>query len=1633
MTIAQESNPHELLIDLLTYVEQVEKLNQQPAREIPADAMLGHQADIQQLPGVRLDVAGSWLSLARLKKTLPPAPSAEIVAWISIFDDPRRRPELKEGAPSFLNTPSSLDDRDHRRPSRPLKDAFEAYVEGAWTEWADAEREARDSRKLYDKVFLLHQSISQDSAEAPVELVWGVGMAAWQVGKTKIRHPLISQACSISVDPNDFTISISPASAPPRLEVDCYAEDHPGAVKRLEALWSKVFGSGSDEPRELNPFDEKSFGEMLRLAVAEICSSGSYDNAAKQPPPLGPSLAVSSSWALFTRKRGDHFLMMDLERLKALIEKRRVEGLALPDALRAFVTKGADEVSLRDEANFRGLSSSSVQDGVRDLYFPMPYNQEQVAIAQQLEFRSGVVVQGPPGTGKTHTIANIVCHYLAQGKKVLVTAKGETALSVLRDKIPESIKPLCVALLTSEKDGAKQFERSVGIIASEVASLSVPKAEMEIAEAEALIDATHASIIALDEQISEFALARLAIVEVGAKRMRLEEVARMLAEKPGALWIEHSAMPGDEGVMFSDDDIFHVGQARIAAGDDIGSLGEELPPAGLLPSMSSMGVLHADLQEMGRLRNSWGAAKGFQRSDARNIPKMSELSADVASLARAKEEIASAGAGWVARFEQLCIDSLARDSLGAVGGALAIAANAIEVEGRRQELMMAAAAIPAQAELDADFLAALDRLAAGGKAFSLPWIFGSAKVKDLIARSTVARVRPSCKDDWAKVAAHARMRLDARRCVARWNALAEDIGAPKLPETDLERSGKRMASLGGAIKTCMEAAKLALRVDQGQLELFGSRQSLELPEDVHALAQKLDGARRLAELAEIAAQRDALRGMFAPAGGPIGAKILELFDAGLGGDDLTSVDVEFEWGILMGAIERARSLAEEFAVIERVSGLVALSGASGWARALRDEPADVEGDRLTSEEWRQAWEWRQMDNLLNEIDKEGSAKQMFVARRGLEASLARAYQELVGKKTWLGVKRNCTEAVQQRLQQYLNAVQAMGKGTGKRAARHRETARDAMAEAHKAISCWIMPHWRVSESLPAEMGLFDLVVIDEASQSDMWALPALMRGAQVLIVGDHKQVSPSAVGVKEEDILMLGNRFLSRQPNGTEMTPDKSIYDLARVVFAGNSIMLKEHFRSVPAIIEFSNQAFYHGDIKPLRSPKLHEKMSPPLVDVLVRGGFRKNKGDSNPPEARAILDEMKALIADAAHKGRTMGVVTLLGSEQAALITKMVHDEIDPSEIMARQIAIGVPSTFQGRERDVIFLSMILEPGNRAVSDRLESEQRFNVAMSRARDRVYLFRSVKEQDFKPDTLTAKLIRHFRTPFAQSQQVAQTLRDKCESPFEIEMFDFLSSKGYRVLPQFACGGFRIDFVVEGAGGQRLAVECDGDRYHGPDKWLEDMARQRVLERAGWVFWRSFASAYTRRPREVQADLLAALSAQGIEPQPEGASEGGDELVEFREVFPDLGADDVLAQRQSVLDNAAAGHGLPASRTHQGRNGCESDFEREIFDFLHGQGYAVETQAKALGFRIDLVAHGESGQRLAIECDGDRFHGAEKWAEDNARQKVLENAGWIFWRSFASAYARGKEEVQADLIRSLDAQGIRPMAQRKAEG
>jgi very-short-patch-repair endonuclease len=172
----------------------------------------------------------------------------------------------------------------------------------------------------------------------------------------------------------------------------------------------------------------------------------------------------------------------------------------------------------------------------------------------------------------------------------------------------------------------------------------------------------------------------------------------------------------------------------------------------------------------------------------------------------------------------------------------------------------------------------------------------------------------------------------------------------------------------------------------------------------------------------------------------------------------------------------------------------------------------------------------------------------------------------------------------------------------------------------------------------------------------------------------------------------------------------------------------------------------------------------------------------------------------------------------------------------------------------------------------------------------MYLVRSVMASDISDRDLRMTLLSHFDKPLAMNGGETERLIDLCESGFEQQVYTELSSRGYRVIPQVKSGAYRIDMVVEGASDIRLAIECDGDEYHGPDRWQHDMNRQRILERAGWVFWRCFASTWILKKDEVLFELLQRLHAMGIDPL--GSAERTSSLVEkrvWRPVFEDVRA------------------------------------------------------------------------------------------------------------------------------------------------
>ena len=244
-------------------------------------------------------------------------------------------------------------------------------------------------------------------------------------------------------------------------------------------------------------------------------------------------------------------------------------------------------------------------------------------------------------------------------------------------------------------------------------------------------------------------------------------------------------------------------------------------------------------------------------------------------------------------------------------------------------------------------------------------------------------------------------------------------------------------------------------------------------------------------------------------------------------------------------------------------------------------------------------------------------------------------------------------------------------------------------------------------------------------------------------------------------------------------------------------------------------------------------------------------------------------------YNGKTFGVISLLGSEQSSLIEKMIRqdEEISAREREERRILCGDSSNFQGDERDVIFLSMVDSPSDPAAPLTLQGygvqdsiRKRYNVAASRAKDQLWVVHSLDHNmNLKPGDIRKGLIEYALDPNNAKVQKAEVIA-KADSEFEIQVAMALKTRGYHIEQQWDVGAYRIDMVAA-YGDMKIAIECDGDRYHSsPTQVRNDMERQTILERIGWTFIRIRGSEYFRQPDKTIERVVEELEALGIQPE-----------------------------------------------------------------------------------------------------------------------------------------------------------------------
>jgi hypothetical protein len=492
--------------------------------------------------------------------------------------------------------------------------------------------------------------------------------------------------------------------------------------------------------------------------------------------------------------------------------------------------------------------------------------------------------------------------------------------------------------------------------------------------------------------------------------------------------------------------------------------------------------------------------------------------------------------------------------------------------------------------------------------------------------------------------------------------------------------------------------------------------------------------------------------------------------------------------------------------------------------------------------------------------------------------------DLISVLSWQRQIDKVTKRERDALMAWSDAMKKYGKGTGKYAKRWLREAQESLVEAKSAVPVWIMPMVRAVQMFSDPVaGMFDVVIFDEASQCDIRGLTISYLGKKLLVVGDPDQISPAGIFQDQEKSFDLTSRYLFDIPHKGNFSITSSLFDLAKVRIP-TMIQLNEHFRCVPEIIAFSNHYIYESKLKPLRYPHPKGLLKPSLLPVYIENGYQNTNNKVNEPEAHAIVEKLVECLEDPNYQTRpdgtpcTFGIISLLADHQAKYIKGLIlsHPKIGESVIEERKIFCGDAYDFQGDERSVIFLSMVkaLDPNNqndtiKALTDE-GTKQRFNVAVTRARDQVFLYHSIPLVEFKnQQDWRYRLLSWFYDPRIEELKAGRDALKKqfdCgrASQFSLDVGNLIIDRGYKVLAEYEVIGRRIDLVVQGENA-RLAVECDGDQYHTLENFDEDYAREQQLRRAGWEFWRITGSSFYRYKEKALESLWKKLDELGIEP------------------------------------------------------------------------------------------------------------------------------------------------------------------------
>ncbi|NNU77095.1 AAA domain-containing protein [Clostridium estertheticum] len=1301
--------------------------------------------------------------------------------------------------------------------------------------WLSIDERAEKLYNQFQKTYLQLEKNSED-----LEIIWSNGLLSWEKEDKKIIHPIFTTKMEIKFDSKKKRFTLKPYNNQTNVELEFLNEY---LEVNLDSLL-KIRNKAKDMALDVRNIKMASkIFEELAMLLNSYTNDVYIDELSSDSDILTKTnIQFYNAPCIILRKVDTRLWNMELNDVLSQVR----EGFPIPKTVEALVS---EEEITQDDQTFNEWKEVG-----EDVLFPLPANEEQMEITKKLSENFGIVIQGPPGTGKSHSIANLICHLLAHGKRVLVTSQTDRALRVLSNKIPEEVRALCISILGNDTKSLEELDESVRKI-TESLSMDTKELRKEIK----LLKYKHNNCVesqkrlykelkCIDDRENEK-------VEYAGQKYTLMYMAKWVKDNEvNHSWIVDNLDFNKENLLTSEEFKRLVTLSSVITKQQIDEIDNINKYIAILPREEE---LCDDIEELIKL----GQQKHIYEDDIKDLNSVSSIDYGNRRLLKlvddAIEKFEGFDNSWLGNVMKSYYSNSEQQGS---WQQLAHKGNEYikEISKLKQELNNHKLELPSIIDINTfknDFGIIAKTINEKGKLGGLFKIL-HGNLKYIFEGCKVDYECINTSDQIIVVDLYIKLQLVERELKNIWNNTVKEYGGKLIDDTNLNY----VSEIVDDIKKIYEIINWDKTFKNNIINFLPDKNlnGKNMPSDsywyeketyIH-LKNGFESLRYINRYNKLNLKMEEIKTTFNK-DGSLG-KLQDAIDIrSLKGVQAVYIEIRE----LMQIAHNALELKELCYKLKMCCPLL-------LENIINDEDKTIED--LESLSFEKAWTWRKWNDYLQKLEEvDIEALEKDIARE--KSKEKQIIRDLVSKRSWFNQIERTTEAQKRSLFTWMEAIKRIGKGTGTQAVKYRKIAQKEMDNCKDVIPVWIMPINRVMENLKLTDNLFDVVIVDESSQSDISAITVLMRAKKAIIVGDEKQISPEAIGKDHAIVETLISTYLEEIPHAEWFDLKTSLYNTALRVFPSR-LLLKEHFRCVPEIIGFSNELCYSNEIIPLRRIEEKEKVGQFIVTSKVIGGYKDKTKALNVLEAESIVAQILECCSNERYKDMSMGVISLLGDVQAELILSMLVDKLGMEEILKRRLICGDAYSFQGDERDVMFLSMVIANNAKFAALTKDSDiRRFNVAASRARNQMWLFYSVDLEDLNEKCVRYALLKYCideNEPKGENKPEKHLLLND----FEENIGRHIKENGYKITPKVKVGKYIIDFVVETDLSipssddfyKKIAVKCIGMTGDEDYDWQKQYEMQMCLERVGWEFYKIRASEFYRNPTLVMEKLIEKL-------------------------------------------------------------------------------------------------------------------------------------------------------------------------------